>query len=120
MRLAFGVMRWMSVKPLTSMSALLTPTAAMATSATSRVHDEADDGDRRAPAGQGEPERRGQAVATGQGDRHDRSEEPAQAHGRVERPDARFAHPQELDGGDDDEDGEQPADEGLQPESRRR
>ena len=85
-------------------------------SATDRMHDDADHGDRRTPAGQGQAEGRGETVPSGEGDGRERSDEPTKPQGGVERSDARIAKSEQLDRRDDHEDGEQPANEGLQPE----
>ena len=121
-RLRFGVVRWTSVKPATSRTALLTPTS-----------DHRGQGDERhrrtspmTAIGSPQPASASRNAGPSRVAAASRTatiapSEAAEAHRRVERADAGFAHPEQLDRSDDHEHGHRmPRTNGLRPEVERR
>jgi hypothetical protein len=69
--------------------------------------DQADHGDGRAPVGERRTFGADEAVGPGQADREHGADQPSQPERRVQQADARLAHRQQLDGGDDEERGQE-------------
>ena len=108
--------RCTSVKPATSSSALLTPVAKSAMSATGTTGTETDQDEWESPADEREREKSRQPAHADERERPERADEAPEADHRAEQPDAAVAEVEELERDDDDEGREQPADEDLDDE----
>jgi hypothetical protein len=73
----------------------------------------ADEGDRRAPDDEADPEAGGETAPSDEDQREPGARQSAHAHGRVEEADSRLPHVQQVERADDDEDVERARHEGL-------
>ena len=117
--------RWMSVKPETSSTELLTPVTNRASEGDPRFRPCSDQDERQAPRRQCDRDDGRQSSPARQAERPERTDQPTQADRGVQQPDSCLAHAQEPDRRHDDERDEQAAhedlcDEGRHEERRRR